>query len=151
MDILDPKPTRRQLLVVAGCAVSACSLPPRMETTRVPVANGRAELTLEAFPALVTPGGLAAVQPQGWRHPVLVMRVEGGSFRALSMRCPHLGCTVRWDEGEQALRCPCHGSRFSDDGTRQSGPASHGLPTIEVSALDEPVTRIALKLPSQEP
>jgi len=46
----------------------------------------------------------------------------------LSLRCSHFGCTVRWDNEEQVLRCPCHGSRFDDRGAVLKGPAKKSLP-----------------------
>jgi cytochrome b6-f complex iron-sulfur subunit len=52
----------------------------------------------------------------------------------LSSRCTHLGCTVRWDNEEQLLRCPCHGSRFSDDGKVVKGPAERPLAQHESQA-----------------
>ncbi|MEX1367763.1 MAG: Rieske 2Fe-2S domain-containing protein, partial [Nannocystaceae bacterium] len=76
---------------------------------------------------LVTPGGMLALRPAGATRPVLVQRLEDEQVRVLSLRCPHLGCTVRWDEDEQVLRCPCHGSRFDDRGTVQEGPAKESL------------------------
>lgn len=38
-------------------------------------------------------------------------------------RCPHLGCALRWNPYERSWDCPCHGSRFSDDGVLLDTPA----------------------------
>ena len=38
-------------------------------------------------------------------------------------RCSHLGCTLTWNPDEQSWDCPCHGSRFTADGTLLDGPA----------------------------
>ncbi|MGI6028858.1 MAG: FAD-dependent oxidoreductase [Candidatus Heteroscillospira sp.] len=38
-------------------------------------------------------------------------------------RCSHLGCALRWNSEEQTWDCPCHGSRFTSDGTLLDGPA----------------------------
>lgn len=38
-------------------------------------------------------------------------------------RCPHLGCTLRWNPHEHSWDCPCHGSRFDADGTLLDTPA----------------------------
>jgi cytochrome b6-f complex iron-sulfur subunit len=62
------------------------------------------------------------------------MRIEHDQFRVLSLRCPHLGCTVRWDNDVQLLVCPCHGSKFADDGAVLEGPAQQPLTTLR-SAL----------------
>ena len=38
-------------------------------------------------------------------------------------RCPHLGCALRWNRYEHSWDCPCHGSRFEEDGTLLDTPA----------------------------
>lgn len=38
-------------------------------------------------------------------------------------RCPHLGCALRWNPYEHSWDCPCHGSRFAEDGTLLDTPA----------------------------
>ncbi len=38
-------------------------------------------------------------------------------------RCPHLGCSLRWNRQEHTWDCPCHGSRFEGDGGLINGPA----------------------------
>lgn len=42
-------------------------------------------------------------------------------------RCPHLGCALRWNSEEHSWDCPCHGSRFSEDGTVLDNPANGNL------------------------
>jgi Rieske Fe-S protein len=56
-----------------------------------------------------------------------VYRDEDGALRALSARCTHLGCIVRFNAAEQTWDCPCHGSRFELDGTVANGPATAPL------------------------
>jgi glycine/D-amino acid oxidase-like deaminating enzyme/nitrite reductase/ring-hydroxylating ferredoxin subunit len=65
-----------------------------------------------------------------WRGPkaVAVSRTEDGRLISVSARCTHLGCLVRWNDGERSWDCPCHGSRFSPDGGVLEGPARHPLP-----------------------
>ena len=31
-------------------------------------------------------------------------------------RCPHMGCALKWNPQEHSWDCPCHGSRFSEEG-----------------------------------
>ena len=45
-----------------------------------------------------------------------------------SRRCTHLGCALKWNPQEHSWDCPCHGSRFSEDGTRLDNPAKKDLP-----------------------
>lgn len=39
-------------------------------------------------------------------------------------RCPHMGCGLRWNKEEHSWDCPCHGSRFGEDGGMIEGPAT---------------------------
>ena len=42
-------------------------------------------------------------------------------------RCPHLGCALKWNAAEHTWDCPCHGSRFTRDGTLIDNPATKDL------------------------
>jgi Rieske Fe-S protein len=57
-----------------------------------------------------------------------VFRQESGELVAVSARCTHLGCIVRWNSAERSWDCPCHGSRFATDGSVIEGPAVDPLP-----------------------
>lgn len=59
---------------------------------------------------------------------VAAFRDEDGSLQAVSTRCTHLGCQVRWNAAERTWDCPCHGSRFSVEGEVLNGPAVRPLP-----------------------
>lgn len=39
-------------------------------------------------------------------------------------RCPHLGCALKWNRAEHSWDCPCHGSRFREDGKLLDNPAN---------------------------
>ena len=56
-----------------------------------------------------------------------VHRDLDGRLHAVSARCTHLGCIVRWNEAEETWDCPCHGSRFEADGALANGPATAPL------------------------
>ena len=56
-----------------------------------------------------------------------VYRDEAGKLHELSARCTHLGCIVRFNDGERSWDCPCHGSRFGIDGEVLEGPAVRPL------------------------
>ena len=42
----------------------------------------------------------------------------------IAKRCPHLGCALKWNEAEHSWDCPCHGSRFDEDGGLIDNPAN---------------------------
>lgn len=39
-------------------------------------------------------------------------------------RCPHMGCALKYNPQEHTWDCPCHGSRFTEDGKVLDGPAN---------------------------
>jgi menaquinol-cytochrome c reductase iron-sulfur subunit len=48
--------------------------------------------------------------------------VQYGQFIALSTRCMHLGCPVRYTDAAQRFICPCHGGVYGFQGERVGGP-----------------------------
>jgi Rieske Fe-S protein len=127
--------TRREWIGTASSLLTAsCTKSERWDTKSVDDVDGVVELEVKDYPELATPGGMIAVRSGRVGKPVLVMRIEHDQFRVLSLRCPHLGCTVRWDNDVQLLVCPCHGSKFADDGAVLEGPAQQPLTTLR-SAL----------------
>lgn len=59
--------------------------------------------------------------------PVAVSRDGDGELHAVSAVCSHMGCLVEWNDGEMSWDCPCHGSRFDNDGAVIDSPAVEGL------------------------
>jgi cytochrome b6-f complex iron-sulfur subunit len=72
---------------------------------------------------LPPPGSPPIHQPTGrfW----LVSRDDG--VLALHKACTHLDCLCNWDEQTREFVCPCHGSRFAEDGACLVGPATRAL------------------------
>lgn len=60
-------------------------------------------------------------------HPQLILNMAE-SFRNLitfsTPRCPHMGCALKYNRQEHSWDCPCHGSRFEEDGKLINGPAT---------------------------
>jgi glycine/D-amino acid oxidase-like deaminating enzyme/nitrite reductase/ring-hydroxylating ferredoxin subunit len=56
-----------------------------------------------------------------------VFRDDKGALHAVSLRCTHLGCLLRFNGAERSWDCPCHGSRFDVDGNVLEGPATGSL------------------------
>jgi Rieske Fe-S protein len=55
------------------------------------------------------------------------MRDQYDQFVAISTRCTHVGCPVRYAQAAQRFICPCHGSVFDFVGKRIGGPAVRPL------------------------
>ncbi|MEU3962817.1 FAD-dependent oxidoreductase [Streptomyces buecherae] len=80
--------------------------------------------------AAVAPGTGALVRVGAGR--CAVYRAQDGTVHAVSARCTHLGCLVRFNDAEHTWECPCHGSRFAVDGSVLQGPAVRPLEPRQV-------------------
>ncbi|HYM46635.1 MAG TPA: Rieske (2Fe-2S) protein [Solirubrobacteraceae bacterium] len=60
---------------------------------------------------------------------------RGTPYIAISSRCAHLGCPVRWVDAAERFICPCHGGVYDLLGRRVGGPP--------VRPLDRFYTRVA--------
>lgn len=49
--------------------------------------------------------------------------------------CTHLGCEVKYQAGEWI--CPCHGSRYGEDGRLLQGPAAKPLRRLKVEETSD--------------
>lgn len=60
------------------------------------------------------------------------VRHTAEGFSALSGACTHMGCLLHWNAGARTYDCPCHGGRFTEDGSSAaSSPISYRpLPAI---------------------
>lgn len=52
---------------------------------------------------------------------------EQGELFIVDTTCTHMGCELNWNSGERSWDCPCHGSRFSYEGSVMEGPAETPL------------------------
>lgn len=100
----------------------------KSKNTVLPIADGFPAYSAEAKAFIVTidpsrHGWLPGSDPTGDGTALNV--------RALSQRCPHLGCRPNPCLEDFWLRCPCHQSRYDRLGTKiageQYGPAPHGM------------------------
>lgn len=48
----------------------------------------------------------------------------GNLITPTTKRCPHLGCALKWNPAERSYDCPCHGSRFEENGKLIDNPAT---------------------------
>ena len=60
-------------------------------------------------------------------HPQLIVNAAEsilGLITPTAPRCPHLGCALKYNKQEHTWDCPCHGSRFTKDGSLIDNPAT---------------------------
>jgi len=62
---------------------------------------------------------------------------EPEGFFALAATCTHLGCLTAWKPELGIIACPCHGSRFTREGSKITGPAPRPLPWLRMWLSDE--------------
>ena len=130
---LDPEPvSRRDVLGMAATGAASSALLfaalgmarlPKAAVLASPSRKYKVELpeTLAAGTAFVPPG-----------RSVALFRDAEGVF-AISTICTHLGCIVK--NTAEGFECPCHGSRFTADGSVAKGPAPKPLRWLKVSAV----------------
>ncbi len=91
-------------------------------------------------PAADYPPGTTTVLPD---VPAVLIHDEAG-FRAMSLVCTHLGCTVEPDTARGGYVCPCHGSRYDAAGAPWHGPAAGSLPALRVEQTGDSQLRLTL-------
>jgi menaquinol-cytochrome c reductase iron-sulfur subunit len=80
-------------------------------------------------------------QRDGWRKvvsekTVYVVKASDGRPRVLSAVCPHLGCSIGWNDVKGQFICPCHAGVFAADGTLVSGPPPRGMDELEATVAN---------------
>ena len=91
------------------------------------------EVSLNELPA----GGNYHFQYGG--SPGVIFRDEDGSFRAFSLVCTHLACTVVWNSEKKEFTCPCHDGFFDAEGKVLSGPPPAPLERWKVDVRGDKV------------
>jgi len=66
------------------------------------------------------------------RNPSIDTKGPTDPYVAISTRCAHLGCPVRWVSAADRFVCPCHGGVYNADGSVAAGPPPHPLLRYEV-------------------
>lgn len=63
-------------------------------------------------------------------HPQLALNTGAAAVNLLTPtvpRCPHMGCALKYNPQEHSWDCPCHGSRFGEDGRLMDNPSTDDL------------------------
>jgi len=141
-----PNADRRDFLLKLGTGAGVMALTAQgIASLRslVPNVSYDAPTTVKLGPPVEFPDGLKFLADER----LFVFR-DGNTFHCVSAVCTHLGCTVRAealsspetkDVGGHPMRlthrftCPCHGSRYTGDGTNVAGPAPRPLSWFRLS------------------
>ena len=119
----DIGPTRREFFLVGSAAVGLATAGFVVSTFRylVPTVlyEPPARFTV-GDPADFPPGSVTFLED---RRLFLFNGPDG--FFSVSSVCTHLGCNVK--RASSGFECPCHGSRFDENGRVVQGPAPAGL------------------------
>jgi Rieske Fe-S protein len=152
MKLLSKLPTvacsRRTLLQGLGAAAAAAAILPGCGTSGSNLATAKPsscgggalciDLTQTANQALASPGGALLVD--GTTDIIMVIRTSATDVIALSSLCTHAGCGLDFNASQQTLDCPCHGSRFGEDGRVLAGPARTPLRVYTASLVNDMIT-----------
>ena len=98
-----------------------------------PEQEGWVELPLSEHPALAEVGGQEAVSVPEALLEVVVAQPTAGCWIAVWRVCTHGACEVAWEAETREIVCPCHQSRFSEDGLVLEGPATEDLRAFPVA------------------
>lgn len=98
---------------------------------------------IDEFAALTAPAKrlIKVEQLDAWRKiisekAIYVVPAKNGAVRVLSPICPHLGCSIPWNETKQEFICPCHAAVFTMNGIKISGPAPRSMDDLESKVED---------------
>lgn len=88
--------------------------------------------------------GAFKIFPFGGQPGLLVRRADG-TYRAFTAVCTHLGCTVQYRAGQNAIWCACHNGLYDLEGHNISGPPPRPL---EMYTVHEAGDEIVVEKPS---
>lgn len=71
------------------------------------------------------------------KQKIGLFKHETGALYAVNPICTHMKCEVKWNVAERSWDCPCHGARYSYDGSVITGPADRDLEQISIRSLQE--------------
>lgn len=109
---------------LVACIGALCSLFPTRARHSSTLLGGRVSDYVTESVTAITDGS----------ERIFVIR-STDSIVALSARCPHLGCTLRYEATGPRFHCMCHGSTFSTDGDVTLGPAARSMERVQIRQL----------------
>jgi menaquinol-cytochrome c reductase iron-sulfur subunit len=151
---LKVEPTGRRSFLLAlfglsGATVSTLLAVPLVRFVTYPLRKGAADNTwsevgpIQDFASITAPVAKTitlerrdAWQTTSSQTAVYVLPSHAGQFRILSPICPHLGCSVRWEDDQNKFVCPCHSGSFTAEGARIAGPPPRSMDSLEAKVED---------------
>ena len=106
-----------------------------LKPPRVPEANVQ---TVKAGTAEDFPPNTAQIIKFG-RQPVILIRTEGGEFRAFAATCTHLDCIVQYRGDLKQIWCACHNGLYDLRGRNVSGPPPRPLDEFTVNVVADEI------------
>ncbi|MFO0728206.1 MAG: Rieske 2Fe-2S domain-containing protein [Myxococcota bacterium] len=82
-------------------------------------------------------GDEALLVKPGSPYPDILVACREGQWLVVTSDCTHWGCTVGYSAAAKEWQCPCHGSRFAEDGKVLEGPAEDPLKAATASVEGE--------------
>jgi cytochrome b6-f complex iron-sulfur subunit len=73
------------------------------------------------------------------RNPVILVREQDGTFRALAATCTHLGCIVQYRGDLKQIWCACHNGMYDLKGRNVSGPPPRPLDEYAVNVVGDEI------------
>jgi Rieske Fe-S protein len=119
----------RRQFVAAGAATIALVVLGHADTYAQAPAAGKVDVgTLSDYPNDV-------ISDKHLKTDKIIVVRNSDRIYAMSSRCTHKGTNVGMKDGK--IRCPAHGSVFSEQGTPMSGPAKSSLTRYGISLNDK--------------
>jgi Rieske Fe-S protein len=124
-------PTRRKFIKDAcGFCLTGAGLlllAGELESCKTPAASTSATPSKVSFPkSSFGAGNSFVLDNKQLPNKVLVVKSPDGGYKAVSLKCTHLGIGLK-EDGAGGLKCPAHGSKFDLTGKVTHGPAKNNL------------------------
>ncbi len=144
-------------VVLAACAPSQSTTQSTATTGESPTAPDASDIAADkgakkttaksATAGFTVVGSVADLDKAGYLQTKKVAIVRDSTnpkkLIAVSPKCTHQGCDVKWMAAENKYDCPCHDSEFSADGKVLTGPATKALPSYQAKIVG---TQVLVKI-----
>jgi cytochrome b6-f complex iron-sulfur subunit len=99
---------------------------------------------ISASQILTEPVGTRALVAGLAGEPTYLTIKDDGTLHSWGIvdNCTHLGCTFPWNGNDHQFQCPCHGSRYDEEGKVVRGPAPLPLKLAHIT-IDGDYIRIS--------